>query len=112
MVEKFLSSKTILNPKTFWVKKNIWVSNKSLSLTAVCVVVVVEWSDGWLMPVQGSAFGKAEQHYCQAQFQSSQVQSNLTWDLHYNPCKATHPPTHPTHPGQVYLSRLGSWNFV
>ena len=27
--------------------------------------------------------------YCQAQFQSSQVQSNLNWDLHYNHCKAT-----------------------
>ena len=27
--------------------------------------------------------------FCQAQFQSSQVQSNLNWDLHYNHCKAT-----------------------
>ena len=50
--------------------------------------------------------------YCQAQFQSIQVQSNLNWDLHYNHCKATHPIPNPPHPGQVYLSHLGSWNLA
>ena len=95
MVEKFLSSKTILNPKNFWVKKNIWVSNKSLSLTAVCVVVVVEWSDGWLMPVQGSAFGKAEQHYCQAQFHSSPSPVQLELRLALILIITTLPPSNP-----------------
>ena len=42
--------------------------------------------------------------YCQAQFQSSQVQSNLNWDLHYNHCNAT--PPH--QPGQVYLSHFST----